>query len=183
VAACDPFLPVDDAQGLFLGPVVVEVAGFVLGERGSTLDGRHLEVGCPVTPDLRVRPPEYSSGSGASNGWPDVRFGCRRLRWGRDWLSGEGVRRRFEALVEELDVAVEAVHVTAKGRVGLVRCCGRQGGSFGLEPSTALSYPGARLLASISIAWRPCVSGVPVSMAQACRRTRLQSQLRSSTAW
>jgi hypothetical protein len=52
-------------------------------------------------------------------------------------LSGEGVFRPFEALVEELDVAVEAGHLTAKGRIGLVRRCGPQGGSFGLEPGAA----------------------------------------------
>jgi hypothetical protein len=60
-----------------------------------------------------------------------------RLYWRREWLSRQGVSRWIEALVEELYVPVEAGNLTPKGRVGLVGCCGRQGGSFGLEPGPA----------------------------------------------
>jgi hypothetical protein len=43
----------------------------------------------------------------------------------------------IEALVEELDVSVEAGDLTAERRVGLAGRCGGQGGSFGLEPGPA----------------------------------------------
>jgi hypothetical protein len=47
------------------------------------------------------------------------------------------VFRWIEALVEELDVPVEAGHLTPERQIGLAGCCGRQDGSFGLEPGPA----------------------------------------------
>jgi hypothetical protein len=52
-------------------------------------------------------------------------------------LSGERILPGIEALVEELNVPVEASDLTPKSGIGLAGCCGRQGGSFGFEPGPA----------------------------------------------
>ena len=48
-----------------------------------------------------------------------------------------GVFRWIEALAAKLYVSVEAGHLAPESRVGMVGCCGRQGGSFGFEPGPA----------------------------------------------
>jgi hypothetical protein len=47
------------------------------------------------------------------------------------------VFRWIEAPVEKLHVSVEAGHLTAESRIGLVGRFGHQSGSFGLEPGPA----------------------------------------------
>jgi len=87
--------------------------------------------------DFRVRLPQFADGDRASESWSAAPFRGWRFYWGREWLSREGDCRRIETLVEELDVSVEAGHLTPESRVGLVGCCGSQGGSFRLEPGPA----------------------------------------------
>ena len=85
----------------------------------------------------RVRPPQYADGDRASESRPAAPFGGWRLYGSREWLRRQVVFRWVEALVEELYVSVEAGHLTPQNRVGMVGCCRRQGGSFGLEPGPA----------------------------------------------
>jgi hypothetical protein len=47
-------------------------------------------------------------------------FGGGRLYRSREWLHGQRVFCWIEALVEGLDVPVEAGHLTSEGRVGLL---------------------------------------------------------------
>ena len=84
-----------------------------------------------------MRPPQYADVDGVSEGQPAAPFGGGRLDWARERLSRQRVFRWIETLIEKLDVTVESGHLTPDSRVRLVGCCGRQGGSFGLEPGPA----------------------------------------------
>jgi hypothetical protein len=83
--------------------------------------------------DLRDQPPQQAEGDCCLDGRSNAPFECRCFRWSR----GGRVLPRLQALVEELDVSVEAGYLPSEVPVVPIRYCGCQGGSFGLEAGPA----------------------------------------------